>query len=514
MSIKALLDRFLDRLPMLRLTLYALLGLVLWALALSIVGILHYSPLDIVAAAFLSTSVALAVNAAFARLLRAVSDPQSTLITALILVLIVPPGIRDHAVFLAAASAVAVASKYVVTVNKQHLFNPAALALAALPLLFPEMTAAWWVGAAAMLPAVIVCGGLVMLKTRRTGVVLTFLAVYLLAFPSAELLDTRSFASLVDAWYLTVMQTALLFFVFIMMTDPITIPSAKLVRPLYVGFVALLYATPELRLLNMGLTPEQALCIGNAVSFMVRPKYRLTLPLKRKYRVGADTWVFDFRLQGQRFTFAPGQFMEWTTPHANPDGRGQRRYFTIASSPAESEITIVMRIPQPSSSYKRALAEAKEGSLIVASRLAGDFVLPRNLSKPLAFLCGSVGVAPFRSMAQYIVDKGVRCNIVLLYSCRCADDILFSDTFERAKSLGMRTVHLLTDRDAVPAGWRERVGRITAEVIIAETPDFQQRTFFLSGSQPMVRDMETTLRSLGVPRRRIRTDYFDGSVDA
>ncbi len=513
MNIRTPLDPYVDRLTVPRLTLYALLGLVLWALALSLLGILNYSPLDIAGAALLATAVALGVNTAFARLLGAVSDPQSTLITALILVLIVPPGIQGHGVFLAAASAVAIASKYVVTVDKQHLFNPAALALAALALLFPDMTAVWWVGAAAMLPAVMVCGGLVMIKTRRIGVVFTFLAAYLFIFSSADLLDTRSLTSLVDAWYLTVMQTALLFFVFIMMTDPITIPSARWVRPLYVSFVALLYATPELRFLSFGLTPEQAVCIGNAVSFMVRPKYRLTLPLKRKYSVGADTWAFEYGLQ-QQFTFTPGQFMEWAVPHAKPDGRGQRRYFTIASSPTERDVTIVMRVPKRSSSFKRALLDAEEGSPVIASRLAGDFVLPRDLSKPLAFICGGVGVAPFRSMAQYIVDKGIRCNIVLLYSCRRADEVLFSDTFEKAKPLGMRTVHLVTDRDAIPADWKGRVGRITAEMIKTEVPDFQQRTFFLSGSQQMIRGMKTALCGLRVRRWRIRTDHFDGSIDA
>ncbi|MBI4313149.1 MAG: hypothetical protein HY681_15440 [Chloroflexi bacterium] len=514
MSLQTPLDPYLDRLTMHRLTLDALLALVLWALALSLLGVVSYSPLDIAGAALLATAVAMAVNTAFARVLRATTDLQSSIITALILVLIVPVGLRDHAVFLAAASGVAVASKYVVTVEKQHLFNPAALAVAALALLFPEMAAGWWVGSAAMLPAVAFCGGLVILKTRRTGVVLTFLAVYLVIFSSAELLDTRSLASLIDAWYLSIVQTALLFFAFIMMTDPITVPSSRLLRPLYAGFVALLYATPELRLLSIGLTPEQALCIGNAVSFIVRPKHRLTLLLKRKYRVGADTLVLEYGLQGQRFTFAPGQFMEWTAPHADPDGRGQRRTFTIASSPTESHVAIVMRVPQPSSSYKRALMDAREGSTVIASQLAGDFVLPQDLTKPLAFLCGGVGIAPFRSMAQYIVDKGIHCDIVLLHSARRADDVLFADTFQKASPLGMRTVRLLTDRDAVPPGWKGRVGRITAEVIKAEAPDFQQRTFYLSGSQQMVRDMEAALRSLSVPRRRIRTDYFDGSVDA
>ncbi len=512
MSIRTPLDPYLDRFTMHRVTLCALVGLILWALALSLVGVLRYSVVDIAGATVLATAVTVGVNYTFARTLRATTDVQSTVITALILVLVVPIGLRDHSVFLAAASTVAAASKYIVTVDKQHLFNPAMLALAALALLFPDLTATWWVGTAAMLPGVIVSGVLVMLKTRRTEVVLTFLIVYAVIISVMEIADGQSLATLADAWRLSVVQSPLLFFAFIVMTDPITIPSHRLVRPAYVAFVALLYAAPELRFLPFGLVPEQAVCIGNAVSFIIRPKYRLNLRLKGKYKVGADTWAFQFGLP-QRVSFTPGQFMEWTVPHAGSDGRGTRRYFTIASSPTEEDVTIVMRVPNPSSSYKRALVTASEGSPIIATRLAGDFVLPRNLNRPLAFIAGGVGIAPFRSMVQYILDRGTRCDIVLLYVNRHADEILFRETFDPAAQLGVRTVYVLTDREATGQDWKGRLGHVDPDMIKAEVPDYQERTFYLSGSQPMVQAAETALRKLNVRRTRVRTDYFDGSVD-
>jgi ferredoxin-NADP reductase/Na+-translocating ferredoxin:NAD+ oxidoreductase RnfD subunit len=513
MSVRTPLDPFLDRYTTHRVTLLALLGVVLWALVLSLFGVLRYSAVDIAGGAVLAVAVAVAVNTAFARALRATTNLESTVITALIVALIVPAGLREHSVFLAAASATAVASKFIVTVDKQHLFNPAAVALVALALLFPELAASWWVGTAVMLPAVVVCGAAVMLKTRHTGVVLTFLGAYAVIMSAAEFADTRSLASVADAWRLNVAQSALLFFAFIMMTDPITIPSGRLVRPVSVSFVALLYATPELRFLPSGFVPEQALCIGNAVSFIIRPKYRLSLPLVRKFKVGADTWVFRFGLR-QKIAFAPGQFMEWTVPHERPDGRGQRRFFTIASSPTRDELSVVMRIPGRSSSYKRALVEAGEGAQVIASRLAGDFVLPRDRTRPLAFIAGGVGVAPFIGMAQYIVDTGLKRDIVLLYGTRRADEVLFQETFERAAHLGVRTVYVMAEEDAAPAGWNERLGLINAEMIREEIPDFQERTFYLSGSQPMVHAMEAALRKLRVRRSRVRTDYFDGSVDA
>jgi ferredoxin-NADP reductase/Na+-translocating ferredoxin:NAD+ oxidoreductase RnfD subunit len=512
MSIRTTLDTYLDRFNMHRVTLAALLGMALWAVVMGAAGVVPYSPVDIVAAVAMATAVAVAVNTICARVLHATTEVQSSVITALILVMIMPPGLLDNWAFLSGAAAVSSASKYVVAADKQHVFNPAAVALVALGLLFPELAASWWIGTPAMLPAVAVFGGLVVIKTRRTGVVLAFLGVYALVMSVAVAADTRSAGVVADAWRASLGHTALLFFAFIMMTDPVTVPSHRLVRPAYVSFVALLYVTPELYFIPFGLAPEQALCLGNAVSFAIRPKYRLSLPLRRKSKVGADTWAFQFGPRPQ-MAFAPGQYMEWTVPHPKPDGRGQRRYFTIASSPAEKDLTIVMRVPDKPSSFKRALLTAGEGSPVIAARLAGDFVLPHDLKKPLAFIAGGVGVAPFRSMTQHVLDTGKKCDVVMLYSNRRADEVLFNETFGKAEGRGLRTVYVLTDEAAAPHDWKGRLGRIDGELIRQEIPDYKMRTFYISGSQAMVHATETELRGLGVPGMRVRKDYFDGATD-
>ena len=102
----------LDRLAMHRLTLYALLAIVLWAVLLSMFGVLGYMWADIAAAAVLAVVVAVTTNQAIARVLGATTDPQSSMITGLIVVMPVPVGLSGHWFFLIAAAAFAVASKY------------------------------------------------------------------------------------------------------------------------------------------------------------------------------------------------------------------------------------------------------------------------------------------------------------------------------------------------------------------------------------------------------------------
>ncbi len=95
-----IIDSFLNSITMYRLTLYYLIGLVVIAIIFSFFGILSYNPLDII----INTSIALLVcwigNYILAKIFGAVINIESTLITALILVLIIPIKFPLNAPFL------------------------------------------------------------------------------------------------------------------------------------------------------------------------------------------------------------------------------------------------------------------------------------------------------------------------------------------------------------------------------------------------------------------------------
>ncbi len=93
---------------------------------------------------------------------------------------------------------------------------------------------------------------------------------------------------------------------------------------------------PQLHIGALYSTPELALAVGNVFSWLVSPKQRVTLTLKRKARVAPSVVDFYFA-PSQRLAFTPGQYLECTLAHPSADARGVRRYFTIASSPTERE---------------------------------------------------------------------------------------------------------------------------------------------------------------------------------
>lgn len=493
---------------MYRLTLYYLGGLIGVSVLFSAIGILSYNPLDIL----IETGVALIVcgiaNWFFAKLFHAVTSTESVFITALILVLIIPVKFPHNVAFFIAASVIAMAVKYLATVEKRHIFNPAAAAVAAIALLSNEHSATWWVGTPWMLPFVLLGGLLVVRKLKHEAMVYTFFALYFSSISVASILHGGGLPGLLTIWQVSILQSSLFFFGFVMFTEPLTTPSTKRMQLRYAGLVAILFSTPQLRLFSIGFTPELALCFGNIFSFIVSPKYRFALPLN---------WIQDFstiKVYGFKkpkgFTFKPGQYMEWTLPHKNTDNRGNRRYFSIASSPTEDDILLMVKHYTPSSSYKNELASMNASKEIIATSLSGDFTLPSDISKSMVCIAGGVGVAPFRSMIAYIVDKKIHCDLTLVYVNSTVQEIAFPDLFKRASDYGVKTIYALTNRELIPDGWQGEIGYITKDMIERIVPEYKKRLFYLSGPQLMVQSIDSMLISMGVLPNDIKEDFFPG----
>ncbi|MDE2312290.1 MAG: RnfABCDGE type electron transport complex subunit D [Patescibacteria group bacterium] len=497
------IENFLNNITMYRVVLYGLIILLLGALLFSYLRILSFSP----AALVFSTLALLAFNwlANFlcAKFLRLPVNAESVYITALILALIIPPptlGLSSTLPFLIWASIWAQASKYILNINNKHLFNPAALAVALVALAMNQ-SANWWVGTASMLYLSWPIGLLIIKKVQRFDAILAFL------IGAFGIIFTLGSSSPAAALYKTLVDAPLIFFASVMLTEPLTMPPTRDGRLAYGLLVGVLFA-PETHIGKFDFTPELALLAGNVFSYIISPKQRLVLTLKSIKKAGEDIYDFVFN-NPQSFKFRPGQYMELTLAHNKQDSRGNRRYFTLASSPTEADITLGIKFYQQPSSYKRALAKMRPGDKIVAGQLAGDFTLPHNRNKKLVFIAGGIGITPFRSMLKYLIDTNQRRTITLLYSCRNKNEIAYGDVLTQASALGMPTFCTLTDPNP-PADWNGFSGYLDAQKIAAAVPDFRERYFYISGSNLMVRSVKATLRGMDVSPRRIITDFFPG----
>jgi ferredoxin-NADP reductase len=257
-------------------------------------------------------------------------------------------------------------------------------------------------------------------------------------------------------------------------------------------------------------TPELALLVGNGFSYLMSPRATYLLKLQTTTQLAPD--IYEFRFNGATgLRFRPGQYLEWTLRHSRPDSRGNRRYFTIASSPHEREVRLGVKFYPGASSFKKALLSMGSGDEIVASQLAGEFVLPANKREKLVFMAGGIGITPFRSMIRHLLDRGEKRPITVFYSNKIAPEIVYSDVLEEArKRLGIETVYTLTDTNCVPPDWQGRTGRVDAEMIAKAVPDYRERTFYLSGPRALVVGFEELLKTIGIAKSRIKSDFFPG----
>ncbi|MCR4280830.1 MAG: FAD-dependent oxidoreductase, partial [Candidatus Kaiserbacteria bacterium] len=146
--------------------------------------------------------------------------------------------------------------------------------------------------------------------------------------------------------------------------------------------------------------------------------------------------------------------------------------------------------------FKHTLAGLSVGGIISASSLAGDFVMPKDTRKKLAFIAGGIGVTPFASMARHCIASEENRDAILLYASKKEDEAAYRGVFDSASRNGWRAIY--------------RIGAIDAEFIKSEVPDYSERIFYISGPPGFVTAMKNILLSLGVSRFSIKTDFFPG----
>jgi len=306
-----------------------------------------------------------------------------------------------------------------------------------------------------------------------------------------------------------VFKSPLFFFAFVMLTEPLTTPPNYVLQFIYGALVGFLYA-PQFHLGGIYSTPELALLVGNIFSYVVSPKEKLILKLKEKIRITPDTYDFIFPLE-KKLSFVAGQYMEWTLAHHNPDSRGNRRYFTLASSPTERNVRIGVKFYPQSSSFKRAMLN--ETTDIVAASQAGDFTLIPDINEKLVFIAGGIGITPYRSMLKYLIDKNEQRDIVVLYSNKYKSEIVYKDIFDEAQEkLNIKIIYTLTDKRSIAHNLNGETGRIDELMIQKNVPDYKERFFYLSGPHAMVTSFEEVLNKMGVKENRIKKDFFPGFV--
>lgn len=515
-SLIKLPEKIVDQIGMYRLVSLSLWFIVACSLAASATGLLFYSVQAQLVSLGLALLIAVGLNVLCAKLWRVHANHESAVITGLILFFLASPQVAIIAnATLIAATAAAIISKFIFTYRRQHIFNAAAVGAVTVTTSvwgYNLVTGAshntdlfgWWVSNPVLFWPVLLTGILIVTKVRRWAVVWSFLLVGVLVF----LLESIRFEQpLWDSTLVYFFSYPTLFLAFFMLTEPFTMPPRKQQQIWYGAIVGALSSTAMLAPL-VSMTPELALVLGNAFAYIFRIRRKLFLKLISKREVATNTWEFTFA-KPEGFTFTPGQYVEWMLPHQGKDSRGPRRYFTIASSPTESVLCLALKVmPEKGSTYKAALMQLDAGQEIIVSQLSGDFVLPKSTETKVGMIAGGIGITPFVSHINWMQHSGQYYNTRLYYCCNTLAELAYKDEFKKAsEQLPLVLIPVIAKEEVNPPNER---GYVTTEMLARRTPDYKERTWYISGPPGMVNAYSTLLRSAGVPKKQIHTDFFPG----
>ncbi len=231
--------------------------------------------------------------------------------------------------------------------------------------------------------------------------------------------------------------------------------------------------------------------------------------LKERRSEAAEVISFIFDLGGQPFEYQPGQYVFCELDALDfADERGNRRHFTISSSPTEKGV-VMFTTRIRGSGFKETLRHASLGYEINIGTPLGHFVMPKGKIRRHVFIAGGIGITPYRSMLRNAVDTKKPIDAVMLYFSHSSADIVFGQELEEiARQMAtFSLVHVLNDPEP---GWKGEKGRLNEALLRKSVPTLDQRLFWISGPPPMVTAYKELVKQTGIEDEAIRTDSFAG----
>jgi ferredoxin-NADP reductase len=224
---------------------------------------------------------------------------------------------------------------------------------------------------------------------------------------------------------------------------------------------------------------------------MTSSRYILTV-IKTKQETEEYQSVFFAKPEG--FIYKPGGIFDLYFP----DNPSDKRVFSFASSPTESEIIIGYR--KGDSEFKKRLQAIGAGQEM-GIRYIGSTLAP--LEKKNLFIAGGIGITTFRSMLKYMEQTDTLTDSVLFYINR-SDFFPYVTELEKLKTQNskFKIRYIQTTRH----------GRLNTEKLqpFIEEIKNSTRMVYISGPPSMVDYTIHLFESLGVDRDLLQTDSFDG----
>ncbi|MFP3565611.1 benzoate 1,2-dioxygenase electron transfer component BenC [Paraburkholderia sp. SIMBA_030] len=186
--------------------------------------------------------------------------------------------------------------------------------------------------------------------------------------------------------------------------------------------------------------------------------------------------VLELDVEATAPVFLPGQYVNIDVP-----GSGQHRSYSFSSAPGELKISFLIK-KIPGGVMSTWLESAQAGNKVELTGPLGSFYL-RAVERPLLFLAGGTGLAPFLSMLEVLVRANSQQKVHLIYGVTRDLDLVQVDAIDayvaKLPNFAYSTVVADTDSTHPRKGW-------VTQHMPAEAVNDGDVDVYLCGPPPMV----------------------------
>lgn len=196
--------------------------------------------------------------------------------------------------------------------------------------------------------------------------------------------------------------------------------------------------------------------------------------------------------------FLPGQYVNIGVP-----GSGQHRSYSFSSAPGAQRMSFMIK-QVPGGLMSSWLGTAQAGQALEMTGPLGSFYL-RTVTRPLLFLAGGTGLAPFLAMLEVLAVQGASQPVHLIYGVTRDQDLVMVDRLEAyaARIPGFTFSTCVADAQTA----HPRQGYVTQHMPV-ESLHGGNVDVYLCGPPPMVEAVQKHFKTAGIAPASFHYEKF------
>lgn len=244
-----------------------------------------------------------------------------------------------------------------------------------------------------------------------------------------------------------------------------------------------------------------------------------TLKIRKRIQESSDSCSLQFSVPQElknAFNYKSGQYL---TIKLNIDAKEERRAYSISSCPTcDDPIQITIKNIDGGLVSSYLVSNVKEGDILEVFPPMGNFVLEPNpeTQKQYFMLAGGSGITPLMSMLKTVLFNEPLSKVVLIYSNRFPENIIFKDELEKlAKKYSDRfkIYHFISRANQEDMAYFGRLEpELFKEIALKHTNgNFDNAEFYLCGPTSLMQSIENLILEFDIPKSKIHKESFVSS---